>query len=306
MIGYLWVPQTVAGNGMALGPILEEARRRGRLTPVAYADALAGARIAPGPVIFADIPRLTGPTLVRSAKLWDALAGTQARPRLFNHPVRALRRFALLRRLRAEGINGFDIWRGDERRESMRYPLFARGINDRDGPFGGMIHNREQFEAAIENWIYRGRDPEHLLIVEFCDTKGADGLYRRYTAYVVGAQIFHWRMHVGRDWIVREPQLAELAPAHDIAALVAEERAFAADDAHIEALRRTAGIAKLGVGRIDYAIANGRIAVWEINWSPLVHEQPPPADDPQFEWFMQDRMPKLRAAVDALEATVPV
>jgi hypothetical protein len=305
MISYLWVPPTVAGHGISLGPVLEEARQRGRLTPVAYADALAGAPLATGPVIFADIPRLAGPALVRSAKLWDALAKAQARPRLFNHPVRALRRFALLRRLKAEGINGFDIWRGDERREPMRYPLFARGINDRDGPYGGLIHDREQFEDAIETWIRRGRDPEHLLIVEFCDTKSTDGLYRRYTAYVVGSRIFHWRMHIGRDWVVREPQLAELVPKHDIAALVAEERAFAADDAHIAELRRIAAIAQLGVGRIDYAIANGRIAVWEINWSPLLHELPPAVDDPQFDWFMQDRMPKLRAALDSLEETVP-
>jgi hypothetical protein len=305
MINYLWVPQTIAGNVIALGPVLDEARQRGRLVPVAYADALAGAPLAPGPVIFADVPRLAGPALVRSARLWDRLAEDPAHPRLFNHPVRTLRRFALLRRLKADGINGFDIWRGDERREPMRYPLFTRGINDRDGPYGGLIQNREQFEAAIESWIRRGRDPEHLLFVEFCDTKGGDGLYRRYTAYVVGNRIFHWRMHVDRDWIVREPRFEDLAPLHDVAALVAEERAFTAGDAHLAELRRVAAIAQLGVGRIDYAIGNGRIAVWEINWAPLVHELPPPVDDPQFDWFMQDRLPKLRAALDALEEIVP-
>ena len=147
----------------------------------------------------------------------------------------------------------------------------------------------------------RGRDPEHLLIVEFCDTRSTDRLYRRYTAYVVGERIFPWRMHFGREWIVREPRIENLASDYDIGALIAEERAFAAGDQHVEELRRVAKLAHLGLGRIDYAIQNGRIEIWEINWSPFEHELPPPADDPQFDWFMTDRLPTLRAAIDAID-----
>ncbi|MEX1109752.1 MAG: hypothetical protein WEC00_12625 [Dongiaceae bacterium] len=299
MITYLWAPPGGAKGGKSFGPLLDEGVRDGRVTILPYPEAFAGRAIAPGPVIFSDVSRLWGPPLVQSARLWEHVTAAGGRP--LNHPVRALRRFALLRRLKAEGLNSFDIWRGDERREPMRYPLFVRGINDRDGPYGGLIHERHQLDDAIEAWIERGRDPEHLLIVEFCETRSADRLYRRYTAYVVGGRIFHWRLHFGRDWILREPRIEDLAPDHDIDALVTEEWAFAAGEQHVEALRRVAALAHLGLGRIDYAIENSRIVVWEINWSPLAHEMPPPADDPQFEWFMADRLPTLRAAIDALD-----
>ncbi|MEX0807830.1 MAG: hypothetical protein WD044_03795 [Dongiaceae bacterium] len=299
MITYLWAPSAGAKGENSFGPLLEEGVRDGRIAIVPFAEALAGRAIAPGAVIFSDVPRLLGPVLVKSAGLWDRLTAAGARP--LNHPARALRRFALLRRLKAEGLNGFDIWRGDERRDPMRYPLFVRGINDRDGPYGGLIRDRHQLDAAIESWIAMGRDPEHLLIIEFCNTASPDRLYRRYTAYVVGERIFHWRMHFGREWIVREPRIEELASEHDVDALIAEERTFAAGEQHVEALRHVAALAHLELGRIDYAIENGRIVVWEINWSPLAHEPPPPADDPQIDWFMADRWPVLRAAVDALD-----
>jgi hypothetical protein len=304
MITYLWVPPATKENAGSIGSLLEDAQLCDRVETVSYADAFAGHSIAAGAVVFADIPRLSGPALVRSHRIWQAILEGGKRHRPFNHPVRALRRFALLRRLHAEGLNSFDIWRGDERRAPMRFPLIVRSINDRDGPYGGPIHHRRQLDAAIESWIDRGRDPEHLLIIEFCNTKDADGLYRRYTAYVVGEQIFHWRMYCSRNWIVREQGLDELKPDFDVDALMAEEHAFAAGTQHVEKLRRIAAIAQLGVGRIDYGFENGRLVVWEINWSPLAHELPPAMGDPQFAWFMEDRLPRLRAAVYALEDTI--
>ena len=115
MITYLWAPPGRAKGGGNFGPLLDEGVRDGRVAIASYPEAFAGRAIAAGPVVFSDVPRLWGPPLVESARLWQRVVTAGGHP--LNHPVRGLRRFALLRRLKAEGLNSFDIWRGDERRE---------------------------------------------------------------------------------------------------------------------------------------------------------------------------------------------
>jgi hypothetical protein len=63
-----------------------------------------------------------------------------------------------------------------------------------------------------------GRLPaEDLLVVEFCDTSGPDGIYRKYSAFRVGSVILPRHLMFSRHWKIKKPDLATLplAQEHD-------------------------------------------------------------------------------------------
>jgi hypothetical protein len=107
-----------------------------------------------------------------------------------------------------------------------------------------------------------------LLIVEFLETREPDGLYRKYSAYVVGDQVMPVSLERGHTWVLRHPD-AEF----DIEALD-EERRFVLADPHREQLEEVREIAGMGFGRIDYSILDGRVQTWEINTLPTMRRPP--------------------------------
>jgi hypothetical protein len=60
-------------------------------------------------------------------------------------------RYELLRNLREEGINDFDVIRADERRWPERYPVFLRHEHDHGRPLSSdLLHNKEALAAGLE------------------------------------------------------------------------------------------------------------------------------------------------------------
>ena len=102
---------------------------------------------------------------------------------------------------------------------------------------------------------------ERLLIEEFCDTRDASGLYRKYSAFAIGERIVPRHVFFSRDWLLKAPQLVAQE-------LVAEELAYVRDNPHEAALREIFALARITYGRIDYALKDGRVQVWEINTNP--------------------------------------
>ena len=103
-----------------------------------------------GTYIFTDIERLTPWELRVVAEAYHALAADE-RCRVLNDPARVMTRYELLRNLREEGINDFDVIRADERRWPARYPVFLRHEQDHGRPLSAdLLHNREELEAALK------------------------------------------------------------------------------------------------------------------------------------------------------------
>jgi hypothetical protein len=64
------------------------------------------------------------------------------------------------------------------------------------------------------------------------------------------------------------------------AEMVEEEHAYVFGNPHAAALAEIFRIARVGYGRIDYAIKDGRVQTWEINLHPTIGPDPHPPRNP--------------------------
>ena len=262
-------------------------------------DALrALRRHAPQPAgfIFSDLERLATPERERAAALWSWLEeGGLARRRL-NHPLRALRRYALLRRLEELGINDFGVYRPGEARRPRRYPVFLRRENDHGGSRSALLHTPEELASAIEA-LERSSESRHAhLITEFCARADERGLYRKYAAWCIGGRILAGHLFFGPHWMLKTPTTLD-------AGLLAEELDYLVRNPHAAELARIFEIAGIDYGRADYGIVDGRIQIFEINTNPGIPSgytprPPSPRDevDRRFNETLLDAFRALSAA----------
>jgi hypothetical protein len=106
-----------------------------------------------------------------------------------------------------------------------------------------------------------------LIAIEFCDTADAGGVFRKYAAFVVGERIVPRHIFFGRNWMVKQPELAEPE-------MIAEELAFVNGNSHADVLLECARAACMSYGRIDYGLREGRPQIWEINSNADIVSRP--------------------------------
>jgi hypothetical protein len=214
----------------------------GRVAVRPYEEVLDGGELPEGGIaIFSDLDRLT-------PEQRAALAPLHARQaRALNDPTRSLLRYELLRTLHARGINRFNVYRPGEK--PARFPVFVR-------PESGFL------KAAPALLWAGGEPPAGHIAVELCNTADRDGVFRKYGAYVIGERIVPRHLFFSRGWLVKSPDL--LGPAE-----IEEERAYVESNPHAAQLLEVCRVARISWGRIDYALLEGRVQVWEINSNPL-------------------------------------
>jgi hypothetical protein len=265
---------------------------RVRITPYPYEDLRRSRRVPPGSWIFSDVERLELDTAEWAAALHDALA--TAGMRVLNHPTRSMRRYELLRTLRERGINDYDVYRVAEARRPARFPVFLRGENDHRGSLTGLLDGPDQLARALDEQDCAGRARERLLVCEFRDTVGTDGLYRKFSAFRVGDRIVPRHLFFSRDWMLKRPDVVE-------AAQVDEELRYVRDNPHEQELRAIFTLARVEYGRVDYSLREGGLCVWEINTNPWImsfEDAGGPRRLPIHEQFAAG----IRAAFEALDA----
>lgn len=174
-----------------------------------------------------------------------------------------MRRFELLRHLREHGINDFDVRRLTDPR-ALRFPVFIRGEGDHDGSKTPLLRSPAELDAAIKRLTAEGRNRDDKLVVEFRDVADAQGIYHRYGAHIVGSRIFASNLFFGSDWVVKRPNEKVTTAAH-----AAAEREYVDTNPHEATLRPIFHSARIEYGRIDYAIVDDRIRVFEINTNPV-------------------------------------
>ncbi|MDZ4736323.1 MAG: hypothetical protein SGJ07_08225 [Rhodospirillaceae bacterium] len=219
--------------------------------------------------IFADIERLAPPAVARAAAIWETLAASNLPVRLFNHPARVLTRYRLLKALHRDGINDFDIHRADGPFGAIRYPVFLRHIDDHKGARSGLIGDPAALEAGLRQLEAEGLPRHLLLIVEFCDTADANGIYRKYDAFVAGERIVPFDIDRSSHWMVKWENAGRFEGRRpDEGAMIDESLAFLHGFGQQDRLRAIAKLAGVDFGRIDFALHGDRIQIWEINTNP--------------------------------------
>jgi hypothetical protein len=253
-----------------------------------YEDILDQDEAPFGLYVFTGLNRF-GPRLTRAlALLYESLSHCTGLPPL-NHPAEALRRYELLRALHREGLNEFDARGAWEDLSDLRYPVFVR---DRSlhGSLPSILRSRREVEVEVGWALVRGADLSELIVVEFLNTLTGDGLFRKYSAYVVGESVIPVSLERGKRWVLRHPE-AEF----DFEALE-EEKEFVLSDPHAPQLQEVRKVARIGFGRMDYSVLDGRVQVWEINTLPTMRRPPgtaPMADE--LRAFRQTKREVFRA-----------
>lgn len=224
--------------------------------------------IPPGAYVFADLERLTDTERAEAAALRERLIAAGPGYRVLNDPLRSCRRYELLQALAARGWNPFRAIRSTEPLDGLRFPVFLRVGSAHEGNLTPLLRDPGELAAALAR-VRRERrlDPEDLLVVEFTETVGADGLYRKLSAARVGDRVFPRHVFFSRDWVLKYPDIVEPA-------FVAEEIAYIERFPHAERVREIFELAGVEFGRIDYAVVDGGVVTWEINTNATLSAAP--------------------------------
>ncbi|MGD8853551.1 MAG: hypothetical protein PVI28_14275 [Gammaproteobacteria bacterium] len=274
------------------------------LKPIAYGKLNSLAELGPGSYIFTDIDRLSSAENERLTQECRFLSGLSNGIRLLNHPTRSMRRYELLRTLYERGWNDFNVYRIAEQRRPERFPVFLRSEHDHAGSISPLLHTADALDKALRHsLVQRSIAPRRLgravkklfrpgisvrdelkkaqhragrqglLMTEFRDTSDKDGIYRKYSAFIVGDRILPQHIFFSSDWMVKR------APSKlpDEAQLVEEEE-YVLNNFHEPQLRKVFNLARIEYGRIDYSVdIDGRLQVWEINTNPVIFSRTDPS-----------------------------
>lgn len=182
--------------------------------------------------------------------------------KVLNSFDRTLSREPLLRKLSELGVNGFRVHRIPDM-QCARFPVFLRSRTHHHGSFSSLLENQKELERAIVASVLGGKDARDLLVVEFVDTADETGMYRKFGAFVVDGRIIPTHLFFARTWMVKQARVQDEG-------LLEEESVYVRSNPHERELLEVAQIAGIDYGRIDYALSDGRIQVWEINTNPNI------------------------------------
>jgi len=247
------VSRHLASYGAALKPFV-------RL--LSYEQLFRGRRLSRGVYVFSDLERLWPDDAERAAKFWEVMSHSEG-VRTLNHPTRSMRRYELLRTMHLRGANRFNVYRLTELRPPERFPVYLRGENDHHGNRSPLLQNVEEWAAACDQVDLAGRSRENTLITEYLDVSDPDGVFHKCSAFCVAGTIIPRHLCFERKWMVKQAVLVD-------APLLAREREYLATNPHEDQLRGIFQTARIDYGRIDYAVVDGLIQVWEINTNPMI------------------------------------
>ena len=217
-------------------------------------------------VVFTDLERIPEVSMGPVFALWKRLADASHDVRLLNDPHTPKKRVPLLCLLHERGINEFGVYpiEGGEIPRPRSFPVFVREANDHLGPVSGLLQSQDE----LARWTAEARSHDRLpatpLVTEFVDTADPEGTYRKYGAFRIGGAIVPAHVHVADSWAVKIGN-SEPDPKH-----IEEEWNYVRTNPHENDVMRAFELARTEYGRMDYAMRDGRIQVFEINTSPTL------------------------------------
>ena len=232
-----------------------------------YEDLPFGRPLKPGTYIFTDLERLSDPQLELARITARQLLRRPGDFHVLNEPTTLLRRYELLKKLHDAGINQFQAHRMNNGALPEQFPLFLRRESEHNGAISSIINSPEELDRAVAVALSTGICRDDLLAVEYCDTSDSAGLFRKYSAFRIGDRIIPRHLLFSKKWVVK---LADSVSDEN----VAEEEQYLQSDPHGEQLKRIFDLANVTYGRIDYALLNGQVQVWEINTNPMISVAP--------------------------------
>lgn len=232
------------------------------IRPLFYEQLWQMKKLPSGTYIFSDIERLTPEEAEITAQIWQQLANSGKGIRLLNHPTRSMRRYELLRTLYERDFNQFNVYRLTECRQPKRFPVFIRCENDHEGNRTPLLKNSSELNEVINTLLEEGQSQENKIITEFCNVADPEGVFRKYSAFIIGDKILARHIFFSHQWMIKYPNLVEEK-------MLLEEQQYVKSNPHEPFLKNIFRLARIEYGRIDYGLFNGIPQVWEINTNPM-------------------------------------
>lgn len=235
-----------------------------KIYPLTYEQFLNRKEYPPSIYIFGDLELLDDALRKDVIAVYQKLKA-QPQTLCLNDPEKTLLRCELLKELSRNGTNAYAVYRSTDDLSGIRFPVFLRNANDHLGPRTGLIHNHASLWSSLAKLSEEApqTDPRDWLICEFCDTADENGIYRKYSSFIVDGTIIPRHIFFSRRWDVKDKDLLQKF-------FVQEELKYLQNNPHQEALSSIFRLASVDYGRIDYAMLDGKIQVWEINTNPIL------------------------------------
>ena len=232
-----------------------------------YQSVLVRTRVPAATYVFTDFERVPPSDRQDVMALWDALRASGS-AFLVNDPRRVQLRFDLLRGLHDQGANDFNVYREGDDLNAMRYPVFVRCEHDHGGPRTELLTTRAELDTALKRLRTHRRWRSQLLVTECVAEAGSDGLFRKYGALLVNDRVIPWHVIASRTWQVKGSSRVVNDRMNE------EQRDYIAENPHDQHIRDAFATARIEYGRIDYAVRDGRLRVFEINTNPAIGGRP--------------------------------
>lgn len=267
--GSFTIRKYLAGEGSVLAE---------RMRVVLYRELAQMERLPLGTWIFTEPDQLDASRRELARHVRERLHGAGAR--VMNDPTRVLLRGDLLRAASDAGVNEHRAWlasdvvmnspsSGDRNADTvsadaLRYPVFVRYANEHAGNLTALLDSPRALSNALVELGAGGAKRADLLVVEFCDTKDENGLFRKYAAYKVGDVVLPRSVECATEWMVKwQGRIFDRERAED-------EIRYCETNPHGEWIAAMFRMANIDYGRIDYGVQNGTPRLWEINTNPTL------------------------------------
>jgi hypothetical protein len=262
-------------------------------------------RLPLGSYVFTALDMLSPAETEMVIQIWDHLSQAGQDVRLLNDPRRALTRYQLLRSLSEAGRNRFRACRASEWRRCNRFPVFVRQEKEHTGSLTSLLETPAALNKALVWLVVRGHRLRDLLIVEYCDTSDENGVFRKYSAYVVGGKVIARGIIFSDHWMTKDHvrQFNEQ--------WLEEEHRYVQQNPHEPWLKEVFHLAGIEYGRIDYGLQGDMPQVWEINMHPTLAGGGGPGTLLGQQWYNDLRIPmrdhfnrQFRAAWETIDCSL--
>jgi hypothetical protein len=240
----------------------------GRIRILTYDEIVARGEVPLGSYIFVALDQLTATEKEIAVQCCHELSKASSEVTLINHPSEVLLRYDFLKACFDRKRNSFRACRAFEFLSCGNFPVFLRSGLNHNGSLTELLYTQRELAVAVAKSLRRGYRLRDLIVVEYCDTRGPTGIFRKYSAFIVKDKILPHTLIHGTNWITKSHgRLIDADTAR-------EELEYVQNNPHAKWLRETFELAKIHYGRIDYGLRDGEPQVWEINTNPTIIRRP--------------------------------
>ncbi len=232
------------------------------ILPISYESLVTKKNFPQGLYIFSDLELLHNPLRQQVINVYHQIS-QQGFPTL-NHPESSMTRLPLLKTLFQQGGHSFNVFRATEDFSTVKYPVFLRKIHEHTGPKTELLATEKDLNQVILRLQSKQENLHEWMITEFCDTSDLDGVFRKYSSFLVGNTLIPRHLFFSRSWIQKTASITD-QPAY-----LQEEREYLEGPRFDDQLRQIFQLANITYGRIDFGVRNGQVQTWEINTNPSI------------------------------------